>query len=82
MTYSFIFIQQFLVFLRNVMGICKDAHVLKKAVETLGFQHMDLEVTVPRVGVLRDAIMGQLEAELGTLDPVGQAIKATVPKQK
>ena len=39
----------FFQFLRNIIGSCKDAALLKKLVETLGFQHMDLEVTAPRV---------------------------------
>merc|ERR1712238_92984 len=41
---------------------------LKVVVETLGFQHLDLEVTVPRVVIFRDAILELLEGELrGTL---------------
>ena len=34
---------------RNIIGNCNDAALLKRLVETLGFQHMDLEVTGPRV---------------------------------
>jgi len=37
---------------------------LKVLVETLGFQHLDLEVTVPRVGIFRDAIVELLSAEM------------------
>jgi len=38
---------------------------LKVTVETLGFQHLDFEVTVPRVAVFRDAILDLLQVELG-----------------
>jgi len=38
---------------------------MKIVVETLGFQHLDLDVTVPRVIIFRDAILDLLEAELG-----------------
>jgi len=37
---------------------------LKTAVETLGFQHMDLEVTAARVTMFRDAVIDLLEMEL------------------
>lgn len=62
----------------NIIGNCNDAALLKSLVETLGFQHMDLEVTGPRVGVIRDAIMAVVENELGvSLEPVvGRAFKA------
>merc|ERR1712226_483337 len=38
---------------------------LKVIVETLGFQHLDLEVTVPRVVIFRDAIVDLLQVEMG-----------------
>mmetsp|Transcript_69068 Transcript_69068/g.179415 ORF Transcript_69068/g.179415 Transcript_69068/m.179415 type:complete len:1273 (-) Transcript_69068:209-4027(-) len=38
---------------------------LKILVETLGFGHLHLEVTVPRVVIFRDAILDLLSAELG-----------------
>lgn len=38
---------------------------LKVAIETLGFGHLNLEVTIPRVVVFRDAIVDLLEVELG-----------------
>merc|ERR1712187_461106 len=38
---------------------------LKIIVETLGFQHLDLEVTVPRVVIFRDAIVDLLQVEMG-----------------
>eukprot|EP00930_Biecheleria_cincta_P046216 TRINITY_DN31877_c3_g1_i2.p1 TRINITY_DN31877_c3_g1~~TRINITY_DN31877_c3_g1_i2.p1 ORF type:complete len:1095 (-),score=214.15 TRINITY_DN31877_c3_g1_i2:289-3573(-) len=36
---------------------------LKTCTETQGFQHLDLEVTVPRVVIFRDAIIDMLEME-------------------
>ena len=39
---------------------------LKVMVETLGFQHLDLDVTVPRVAIFRDAIVDLFDMELGT----------------
>ena len=33
--------------------------------ETLGFQHLDLEVTVPRVVIFRDAIIDLFQMEMG-----------------
>jgi len=38
---------------------------LKTAVEAIGFLHLHLEVTVPRVAVVRDAIVDLLQMELG-----------------
>eukprot|EP00931_Biecheleriopsis_adriatica_P074845 TRINITY_DN4882_c0_g1_i2.p1 TRINITY_DN4882_c0_g1~~TRINITY_DN4882_c0_g1_i2.p1 ORF type:complete len:1278 (+),score=337.48 TRINITY_DN4882_c0_g1_i2:114-3947(+) len=37
----------------------------KQLVEALGFQHLDLEVTVPRVVIFRDAIMDLIVTEMG-----------------
>merc|ERR1712014_450633 len=34
-------------------------------VETLGFRHLDLEVTIPRVVIFRDAIVDLLQVEMG-----------------
>jgi hypothetical protein len=38
---------------------------LKVAVETLGFGHLHLDVTVPRVVIFRDAILDLFAVELG-----------------
>jgi len=38
---------------------------LKVIVETLGFQHLDLEVTIPRVVIFREAIVDLLTVEMG-----------------
>lgn len=54
----------------NVLG---DPAKLKTQVETLGFQHLDLEVTVPRVVIFRDAIVDLLVMELGSkMSTLGQ----------
>jgi len=39
---------------------------LKTSTETQGFQHLDLEVTIPRVVIFRDSIIDLLEMELGS----------------
>mmetsp|Transcript_23567 Transcript_23567/g.42567 ORF Transcript_23567/g.42567 Transcript_23567/m.42567 type:complete len:1226 (-) Transcript_23567:316-3993(-) len=58
--------------LRFMMGInqiimsLQDGQQVRLLVEALGFQHLDLEVTVPRVAVFRDAIMDLLASEMGS----------------
>merc|ERR1719437_253931 len=47
------------------MGL-SDPPALKVAVETLGFGHLALDVTVPRVVIFRDAILDLLQVELGS----------------
>merc|ERR1712048_327210 len=47
-----------------IMGL-SDPPALKVAVETLGFGHLALDVTVPRVVIFRDAILDLLQVELG-----------------
>eukprot|EP00442_Polarella_glacialis_P055244 CAMPEP_0115116744 /NCGR_PEP_ID=MMETSP0227-20121206/43472_1 /TAXON_ID=89957 /ORGANISM="Polarella glacialis, Strain CCMP 1383" /LENGTH=325 /DNA_ID=CAMNT_0002517669 /DNA_START=102 /DNA_END=1076 /DNA_ORIENTATION=+ len=49
----------------NIVGDMLTPAALKTTVETLGFQHLDLDVTVPRVVIFRDAIVELLEMELG-----------------
>merc|ERR1719476_357761 len=51
--------------LASIITQLGDPKQLKITVETLGFQHLDLEVTVPRVVIFRDAIMDLLASELG-----------------
>merc|ERR1712216_1109977 len=48
------------------MGGLSDPPGLKVAVETLGFGHLALDVTVPRVVIFRDAILDLLQVELGS----------------
>jgi len=48
-----------------IMGL-SDPAGLKVAVETLGFGHLALDVTIPRVVIFRDAILDLLQVELGS----------------
>jgi uncharacterized membrane protein YgcG len=57
----------------SMVEVLGDPAKLKIAVETLGFQHLDLEVTVPRVVIFRDAIVDLLVLELGSkMSTLGQ----------
>eukprot|EP00933_Yihiella_yeosuensis_P026151 TRINITY_DN20287_c2_g1_i1.p1 TRINITY_DN20287_c2_g1~~TRINITY_DN20287_c2_g1_i1.p1 ORF type:complete len:1012 (-),score=255.36 TRINITY_DN20287_c2_g1_i1:249-3284(-) len=56
---------RFMAGLNSIIQSMGDPKALKTTVETLGFQHLDLEVTVPRVIVFRDAIVDLLSMELG-----------------
>merc|ERR1719410_2404681 len=51
--------------LNSIINALTDPKGLKIVVETLGFQHLDLEVTPPRVVIFRDAIVDLLAVELG-----------------
>merc|ERR1712232_1405934 len=51
--------------LSQIIQSLGDPKVLKVVVETLGFQHLDLEVTIPRVVIFRDALTDLLRVEMG-----------------
>merc|ERR1712087_382444 len=51
--------------LNSIIGQLHSPKELKVIVETLGFQHLDLEVTIPRVVIFRDAIVDLLAMEMG-----------------
>ncbi|CAE8684015.1 unnamed protein product [Polarella glacialis] len=51
--------------INSIVNNMSNPSSLKITVETLGFQHLDLEVTVPRVIMFRDAIIDLFEMELG-----------------
>eukprot|EP00435_Cladocopium_sp_Y103_P045434 s1627_g13.t1 len=51
--------------LTSIVASAQNPQQLKTQVESLGFQHLDLEVTVPRVGIFRDAIVDLFDMELG-----------------
>merc|ERR1712066_305276 len=51
--------------LNQIINSLADPKSLKVIVETLGFQHLDLEVTIPRVVIFRDAIVDLLQVEMG-----------------
>jgi len=55
-------------FMSSIQGLVSslgNPKQLKASVETLGFNHMNLEVTLPRVVIFRDSIVELLEIELG-----------------
>lgn len=57
---------QALRFMQGISNFVASVHSgpnLKAAVETLGFGHLNIEVTVPRVIIFRDAIIELLETE-------------------
>lgn len=59
---------QAMKFMNGIHGmvlLMGDGPALKDAVESLGFQHLHLDVTPPRVAVFRDAILDLLEFDLG-----------------
>lgn len=57
----------------SMIEVIDDPLKLKTQVETLGFQHLDLEVTVPRVIIFRDAIVDLLVMEMGAkMSTLGQ----------
>ncbi|CAE8622519.1 unnamed protein product [Polarella glacialis] len=51
--------------LNNIVGAVHEPGPLKMIVETLGFQHLDMQVTIPRVIIFRDALVDLFELELG-----------------
>lgn len=52
--------------LNQIISLIHDPKGLKVQVELLGFQHLELEVTIPRVIIFRDAIVDLLTVELTT----------------
>ena len=52
--------------LNSIVNEMDKPSALKITVETLGFQHLDLEVTVPRVVIFRDAIVDLFAMEMGS----------------
>ncbi|CAJ1370866.1 unnamed protein product [Effrenium voratum] len=50
--------------LNTIIASMDNPSALKVTTETLGFQHLDLDVTAPRVGMFRDAIVELFETEL------------------
>jgi len=56
---------KFCTALTNLLNAASKPGALKTAVETIGFQHLDVEVTGPRMDVFREAILELFEQELG-----------------
>jgi len=51
--------------LNQIIASLLDPRGMKVVVETLAFQHLDLDVTIPRTVIFRDAIVDLLAVELG-----------------
>lgn len=56
---------RFMMGLNSFVESLDNPKLLKARVETLSFGHLQLEVTVPRVIIFRDAILELLESEMG-----------------
>eukprot|EP00440_Ansanella_granifera_P053707 gb/GFBE01058222.1/.p1 GENE.gb/GFBE01058222.1/~~gb/GFBE01058222.1/.p1 ORF type:complete len:1285 (+),score=394.99 gb/GFBE01058222.1/:1-3855(+) len=56
---------RFLNGIHQIIMALGEPKAAKQLVEALGFQHLDLEVTVPRVVIFRDAIMDLIMTEMG-----------------
>merc|ERR1711879_598688 len=52
--------------LSQIVSNLSDPKALKTVVETLGFQHLDLDVTVPSVVIFRNAILELFLLEMGS----------------
>lgn len=53
--------------LQDLIMSMGDAPVLKSKIEVLGFQHLNFEVTIPRVAIFRDAFIRLLELEISDI---------------
>jgi len=56
---------RFMTGINQIVQSLDKSSELKTVVETLGFQHLDLDVTVPRVHIFRDAILELVVTEIG-----------------
>merc|ERR1711879_648717 len=52
--------------LSQIVSNLGDPKALKTVVETLGFQHLDLDVTIPSVVIFRNAILELFVLEMGS----------------
>eukprot|EP00931_Biecheleriopsis_adriatica_P123584 TRINITY_DN9863_c1_g1_i1.p1 TRINITY_DN9863_c1_g1~~TRINITY_DN9863_c1_g1_i1.p1 ORF type:complete len:1235 (+),score=276.02 TRINITY_DN9863_c1_g1_i1:91-3705(+) len=57
---------RFMMGINSIIMALGDGKQVKGLIEALGFQHLDLEVTVPRVAIFRDAICDLMSAEMGS----------------
>merc|ERR1719203_1933452 len=60
-----VFVMRFMNGMHQIIGSLKDPRSLKVVTETFGFQHLDFDVTVPRVVVFRDSFVELFQLELG-----------------
>lgn len=56
---------KFMIALNDLISFMSNAEVLQAFVETLGFQHLHLQMTSVRVAIFRDAVIDVLTFELG-----------------
>lgn len=56
---------RFVSVLQSFISVLDDPKKLKAEVESLAFAHLNIEVTIPRIAVFRDAILELLEIEIG-----------------
>jgi len=49
----------------SIISAASSPSALKTYTETLGFQHLDFEVTIPRVVIFRDALIDLFDMEIG-----------------
>mmetsp|Transcript_33986 Transcript_33986/g.79147 ORF Transcript_33986/g.79147 Transcript_33986/m.79147 type:complete len:1138 (-) Transcript_33986:44-3457(-) len=57
--------QKFVLSLGNIISKLDHPAALKVEVETLGFAHLSVDITIPRIALFRDAILDLFEVELG-----------------
>jgi len=60
-----VFVMRFMQGMNQIINSLTDPKGLKVGTETLGFQHLDFDVTVPRVVVFRDSMLELFQLELG-----------------
>jgi len=60
-----VFVMRFMNGMNQLVNSLKDPKGLKVLTETFGFQHLDFDVTVPRVVVFRDSFLDLFALELG-----------------
>jgi len=56
--------QKFIVGLGNIISHLDNPAALKVEVETLGFAHLSVDITIPRIALFRDAILDLFESEI------------------
>eukprot|EP00930_Biecheleria_cincta_P078041 TRINITY_DN6540_c0_g1_i1.p1 TRINITY_DN6540_c0_g1~~TRINITY_DN6540_c0_g1_i1.p1 ORF type:complete len:1197 (-),score=226.04 TRINITY_DN6540_c0_g1_i1:101-3667(-) len=57
---------RFMMGINQIIMSLQDPKQCKAVIEAIGFQHLDLEVTVPRIAIFRDAIMDLVASEMGS----------------
>ncbi|CAJ1346765.1 unnamed protein product, partial [Effrenium voratum] len=71
-----VFAMRFMNGLNSMIAEAANASSLKKQVETYGFMHLELDLSTPRVEIVRDAILSVLDQELGL--PLTSTARASI----